>query len=75
VRRRIENLSLQEQELAWSVGRLTQTCLKRQHSDMRTNDTVDLLTLCPALSLAYQRCGDHDNDLSVVYVGLGSRVA
>ena len=37
---------------------------------MLTNDTANLLTLCPAASLACQSCGYHANGFSVTCVSI-----
>ena len=37
---------------------------------MLTNDTVNLLTLCPALSLACQSCGHDASGLTVACVAI-----
>jgi hypothetical protein len=37
---------------------------------MLTNDTVNLLTLCPALSLACQSCGYHANGFQLLVLQL-----
>lgn len=37
---------------------------------MLTNDSANLLTLCPALGLACQSCGCHANRISVAWVAI-----